>query len=66
MEQKSIGTIMKVGDLLKHTASGQFVVVIALSTPSRKHALICFTTGTLVGYQQWYSTDYLEVISESR
>ena len=54
---------MKVGDLLKHTASGQFVVVVALSTSSQKHALICFTTGTLVGYQQWYSTDYLEEVA---
>ena len=55
---------MKIGDLLKHTASGEFVFVMDLS--HNGSALICFTTGTLVGYQQWYSTDYLEVISESR
>ena len=54
---------MKVGDLVIHTPTGDFVTVLEREDG---HALICFTTGTLVGFTQWYSTDYLEVISESR
>jgi hypothetical protein len=50
---------MKKGDLVKHTPTGGFVIVL-----DRKdgHALICFTSGVgaLIGYTQWYSTNYLE------
>jgi hypothetical protein len=55
---------MNLGDLLKHRASGEFVVVMDLS--HNGSALVCFTTGTLVGYTQWYSIRYLEVINENR
>ena len=48
---------MKVGDIVKHTPSGGFVIIMDLSD---YNAFICFTTGVLVGYTQWYSTNYLE------
>ena len=54
---------MKIGDLVKHTPTGDFVIVL---DSKGEHALICFTTGNLVGYKQWYCTRYLEVINESR
>ena len=46
---------MNIGDLLKHTASGEFVVVMDLSHSGK--ALVCFTTGALVGQKQWHSID---------
>ena len=51
---------MKIGDLVKHTPTGDFVIVLDLE--DYHSALICFTTGNLVGYKQWYSTRYLEII----
>ena len=54
---------MKIGDLVKHTPTGGFVIVLDRKDGA---ALICFTSGGLVGYKQWYSTNYLEVINESR
>ena len=56
---------MKVGDLVKHTPTGDFVIVLELSEGGGG-ALIYFTTGQIVGYAQWYSTSYLEVINENR
>ena len=50
---------MKIGDLVKHTPTGDFVVVLDLGD---YNAFICFTTGNLVGYKQWYGTRYLEII----
>jgi hypothetical protein len=54
---------MKIGDLVKHTPTGGFVIVLDRKDGA---ALICFTSGGLVGYKQWYSTNYLEVINEDR
>ena len=54
---------MKVGDLVKHIPTGGFVIVLDLSG---HNAFICFTSGGLVGYKQWYNTNHLEVLDESR
>ena len=51
---------MKIGDLVKHTPTGNLVVILDLTYDHS--ALICFTTGNIVGYKQWYCTRYLEVI----
>ena len=51
---------MKVGDLVKHTPTGNFVVVLELQ--HEINARICFTTGRLVGFKGWYATCYLEAI----
>ena len=51
---------MKVGDLVKHTPTGNFVVILELQ--HEINARICFTTGRLVGFKGGYATCYLEAI----
>lgn len=50
---------MKVGDLVKHTATGNFVVVLEIDNYCTR---ICFVTGRIAGFKAWYGTRFLEVI----
>jgi len=53
------GDKMQVGDLVKHTPTGDFVVVLELGGCC---ARICFVTGRIMGFKAWYGTRFLEVI----
>ncbi len=50
---------MQVGDLAIHTPTGDFVIILDMMD---NNAYICFSTGYIIGFKQWYSTDFLEVI----
>jgi hypothetical protein len=53
---------MKIGDIVKHAPSGEFVIIMDLV--GEDGALICFTTGKLVGYKQLYSKNCLKAVKK--
>ena len=50
---------MKIGNLVKHTATGNIAVIMKLQHET--NAFLYFITGRQ-GYQAWYSTRFLEAI----
>ncbi len=57
--KKNWSWYMQVGDLAIHTPTGDFVIILDMMD---NNAYICFSTGYIIGFKQWYSTDFLEVI----
>ena len=52
---------MKVGDLVRHTPTGNFVTVLELDDDC---AFIYFISGDIVGYKAWYSKNYLKAVKK--